>query len=93
MTLEAAIAEATGINPSLDADTVWVYGEVGWMYKGQFDLEGRTVTTSMVKRFRDGDSAMFLVEMPRAMARVLGLEGLIVTGYKLERLKGQCTKF
>lgn len=96
--IDAVIADVTGMTGVGAGETVWVYGEVVWMHGGEFTFQpegGRVVglTTSLVRRFRDGESSMFLIELPYAMARGLGIDAHKVEGHRLERLRGRCRRY
>jgi hypothetical protein len=91
------IAEFTGVRGGERA-TVWLYGEVLWVHTQHFDFEaerhGRTkqvqiITSPLVKRYRDGEGSMFLIEIPRTMAEVLKIEDFVLDGPELERFKGR----
>jgi hypothetical protein len=91
------IAEFTGVR-GVERATVWLYGEVLWVHTQHFDYEaerhGRTkqvqiITSPLVKRYRDGEGSMFLIEIPRTMAEVLKLEDFVLDGPELERFKGR----
>jgi hypothetical protein len=78
--------------------TVWLYGEVLWVHTQHFDYEaerrGRTkqvqiITSPLVKRYRDGEGSMFLIEIPRTMAEVLKLEDFVLAAEEVERFKGR----
>ncbi len=40
-----------------------------------------------VKRYRDGESGFFLIEMPKGMAAALEIENFVLTDAELGRLK------
>ena len=88
--VDAAIREATGFTGEA-CETVWVYGRALWCYLGrmEFQPEGSakavTIATRLIKRYRDGDSSCFLVEMPRHMASTLEIEGCVLDGEDLKR--------
>lgn len=93
--IDNAIAELTGITGNGSGGTVWVYGE----YKGasehvtKFEASrGRRtmfveIMNRQVKRYRDGETSLFLIEMPSVMAKVLGLEEFVLDDAELERLR------
>jgi hypothetical protein len=43
--------------------------------------------SAMITRYRDGSLPMFLIEMPRTMSQVLGLEEYVLSPEELERKK------
>lgn len=94
--IENAIAEITNVlGKREDVETVWIYGQMMWATVPDFEFEasrGRTVKkvrlmAEQVKRYRDGESNLWLIELPATMATVLGLDDLILPPDELERLK------
>lgn len=94
--IENAIAEITGLTAdNRQLSTVWIYGQMMWATVPDFEFEasrGRTVKkvrlmAEMVKRYRDGESNLWLIELPQTMATALGLDDLVLPPNELERLK------
>lgn len=93
--IQKAIAEVTGVRAE-DIGTVWVYGEILWAKLGSFAFEAERPASRLkpkavnlipgqVTRYRDGGTSMFLIEMPRAMAKVLDIEEYVLTPEELKR--------
>lgn len=95
--IENAIADVTGLasGAAETGETVWIYGQVLWTTHPLFRFvacrgrETREVKlmADQVTRYRDNESAFFLIELSRTMATALGLDGMILTAEELARLK------
>lgn len=93
--VQQAIAEVTQVTGNHAGGTVWIYGQMKWAEQPDFEFEAcRRRTTkrvrlmaNLVKRYRDGESQFFLIELPLAMALALELRDLVLPPDELERMK------
>ena len=97
--IENAIAEVTGAGQSAigsqQSAMAWIYGQMVWSEIPAFRFvacRGRetreiNLMADQVTRYRDGETAFFLIELPAAMANALDLDGLVLTSDELDRLK------
>jgi len=100
--IDKAIAADTHVTGQDGGAKCWVYGQMVWgdHPSAEFDIKAPqftatrathwkriTLMVDQVKRYRDGDSAFFLIELPYTMAAALGIETLILTMAELKRLQ------
>jgi hypothetical protein len=101
--IENAIAGITRVTGQGVLAPVWVYGQMLWgdHPSAEFAIEtpreftatrGRATKTvslmvDQVKRYRDGETAFFLIELPHTMAAALGIEDFILPLGELDRLR------
>jgi hypothetical protein len=96
--IDDAIAEVTGLAGG-EVETVWVYGVAFWCQAGRmvFSVDGGTepvtLVTSLITRYRDGESSHFLVELPRPMAEVLGIDKYALDEKAVEAKMRNCERF
>lgn len=93
--LDKAIAAVTRVTGQTGSEPVWVYAAMLWgdhpsaeftVMRGQH-WKRVTLMVDQVKRYRDGETSYFLIQMPHTMAAALGIEDLILPLGELARLK------
>lgn len=101
MFLDTAIDELTGVTGNHAGESVWIYGEMVWGTPHIFEfiviheaLKVRechekkvSITSNLVKRYRDGGTPFFLINMSSMMAHILDVEQFILSPEELERKK------
>src|SRR4051812_1220006 len=98
ITRETAIAELTNVKGSPAEEPVWIYGEMIWGHPVSFQLEATRglltkrvrLMTGQVKRYREGDSKFFLVQVSAVTARILEIEEFLLSPQELEQRKRHC---
>ncbi|MBK8468130.1 MAG: hypothetical protein IPL32_20345 [Chloracidobacterium sp.] len=91
---QQAIDEITHVS-GVSVAMVWIYGQMVWAELPAFRfiaLRGRqqlevSLMAGQVKRYRDGESQFFLIEMPLGMAIALDLTEFVLPPDELERMK------
>lgn len=90
-----AIDEITQVTGHHSGGMVWIYGQMLWAELPAFRfiaLRGRrqlevSLMAGQIKRYRDGESQFFLVEMPLGMAIALDLTEFVLPPDELAHLK------
>lgn len=93
--LDKAIAAVTRVTGQAGGEPVWVYAQMLWgdHPSAEFTVmrgthwKRVTLMVDQVKRYRDGETSYFLIQMPHTMAAALGIEDLILPLGELERLR------
>lgn len=98
--LSTAIDELTNVTGKHAGEPVWIYGEMVWAAPISFDfiaIRGKLFTqvrlmTDQVRRYRDGETNLFLIEISSITASVLGLEDYLLGPGEIETKKKSCLK-
>lgn len=93
--IDSVIRELTGVRGDDGQEPVWIYGQCKWTYGDRMDfavernLKKRVITlmNGQIRRYREGESAMFLVSIPKPMAAAMNIEAFVLTAEELEEKK------
>ena len=93
--IDKAIAAVTHVTGQDGGAKCWVYAQMLWgdHPSAEFTVmrgthwKRVTLMVDQVKRYRDGETSYFLIQMPHTMAAALGIEDLILPLGELARLQ------